>query len=56
MHALDGLGFRVPAGTIFALLGPNAAGKSTAVKILTTLSRPDEGEASVAGATATSPW
>ena len=31
------------------MLGPNGAGKSTTVKILTTLSRPDEGRAAVAG-------
>ena len=49
VRALDGLDFAVEAGTIFALLGPNGAGKSTAVKILTTLSRPDEGEARVRG-------
>src|SRR6266540_5207177 len=47
--ALDGLSFTVEAGTIFGLLGPNGAGKSTTVKILTTLSRPDSGEARVAG-------
>ena len=47
--ALDGLSFAVPAGTVFALLGPNGAGKSTAVKILTTLTTPDRGTASVAG-------
>ena len=47
--ALDGLSFSVEAGTIFGLLGPNGAGKSTTVKILTTLSRPDAGAASVAG-------
>src|SRR5919197_166064 len=47
--ALDGLGFAVKAGTIFGLLGPNGAGKSTTVKILTTLLRPDSGEAHVAG-------
>ena len=34
---------------MFGLLGPNGAGKSTTVKILTTLSRPDAGEAYVAG-------
>src|SRR4051812_5257972 len=49
VRALDGLTFEVRAGTIFALLGPNGAGKSTTVKILTTLSRPDGGSASVAG-------
>ena len=30
VRALDGLGFRVEAGTVFVLLGPNGAGKSTA--------------------------
>jgi ABC-2 type transport system ATP-binding protein len=49
VRALDGLSFEVEAGTIFGLLGPNGAGKSTTVKILTTLSRADEGEASVVG-------
>ena len=44
-----GISFSVEAGTIFGLLGPNGAGKSTTVKILTTLSRPDAGEARVAG-------
>jgi ABC-2 type transport system ATP-binding protein len=49
VKALDGLGFSVEPGTVFGLLGPNGAGKSTTVKILTTLSRPDSGEAKVAG-------
>src|SRR6187401_307406 len=47
--ALDGLSFSVEAGTVFGLLGPNGAGKSTTVKVLTTLSRPDDGQAVVAG-------
>ena len=47
--ALDGITFAVDAGTIFGLLGPNGAGKSTTVKILTTLSRADNGTATVAG-------
>src|SRR5436190_17184618 len=49
VRALDGLSFAVEEGTIFGLLGPNGAGKSTTVKILTTLSRPDDGAARVAG-------
>jgi ABC-2 type transport system ATP-binding protein len=49
VQALDGLSFSVPTGTVFSLLGPNGAGKSTSVKILTTLSRPDSGEARVSG-------
>ena len=49
VRALDGLSFDVAPGTIFGLLGPNGAGKSTTVKILTTLARPDAGEAKVAG-------
>ncbi len=49
VRALDGVAFAVAPGTVFGLLGPNGAGKSTAVKILTTLSRPDSGSASVAG-------
>jgi ABC-2 type transport system ATP-binding protein len=47
--ALAGLSLVVESGTIFALVGPNGAGKSTTVRILTTLSRPDSGRASVAG-------
>lgn len=49
VKALGGLSFAVAQGTIFGLLGPNGAGKSTAVKILTTLTLPDAGTASVAG-------
>lgn len=49
VRALDGLSLRVQRGIVFALLGPNGAGKSTTIKILTTLSRPDSGQASVAG-------
>jgi len=46
---LDGIDLSVPEGTIFALLGPNGAGKTTIVHILSTLLRPDGGEARVAG-------
>ncbi|MFS0705030.1 ATP-binding cassette domain-containing protein [Cellulomonas sp. 179-A 9B4 NHS] len=50
VEALRGLDLEVPEGTVLALLGPNGAGKTTAVRILTTLLRPDEGTATVAGA------
>jgi ABC-2 type transport system ATP-binding protein len=49
IRALDGVSFAVRPGTVFGLLGRNGAGKSTTVKILTTLSRPNSGAASVAG-------
>jgi ABC-2 type transport system ATP-binding protein len=49
VKALCGVDFQVEAGSVFGLLGPNGAGKTTAVRILTTLLRPDEGSARVAG-------
>jgi ABC-2 type transport system ATP-binding protein len=49
VQALDGVTFSVHAGEIFGLLGPNGAGKSTTVRVLATLTSPDEGSASVAG-------
>ena len=47
--ALRDATFDVPRGTVCGLLGPNGAGKTTAVRLLTTLTRPDEGMARVAG-------
>lgn len=49
VEALAGLDLAVPEGKVLALLGPNGAGKTTAVRCLTTLLKPDEGTASVAG-------
>jgi ABC-2 type transport system ATP-binding protein len=46
---LDGVNLDVAEGTIFALLGSNGAGKTTIVKILTTLLKPDDGTAHVNG-------
>jgi ABC-2 type transport system ATP-binding protein len=48
-HALSGLNLAVPAGTVLGVLGPNGSGKTTAVRILTTLLAPDQGTARVAG-------
>src|SRR5947208_208904 len=47
--ALDSMDVEVPPGTVFGLLGPNGAGKTTTVRILTTILRPDAGEARVLG-------
>src|ERR671934_477415 len=49
VRALDELSFSVEEGTVFGLLGQKGAGKSTAVKILTTLAQSDSGSATVAG-------
>jgi ABC-2 type transport system ATP-binding protein len=48
-QVLTGVDLRVPRGSVFALLGPNGAGKTTTVRILATLTRPDGGQARVAG-------
>ena len=49
VRVLSGIDLRVARGSVFALLGPNGAGKTTTVRILATLTRPDAGQARVAG-------
>jgi ABC-2 type transport system ATP-binding protein len=49
LHVLRGVDFDVAPGSIFALLGSNGAGKTTMVRILCTLLRPDAGTATVHG-------
>jgi len=49
VDVLKGVDFDVESGSIFALLGSNGSGKTTIVKILTTLLAPDSGSAQVGG-------
>jgi ABC-2 type transport system ATP-binding protein len=49
VRALDGVSFAVEEGTVFGLLGPNGSGKTTAVRILTTILQADSGHARVLG-------
>ncbi|HEY4457905.1 MAG TPA: ATP-binding cassette domain-containing protein [Pseudonocardiaceae bacterium] len=49
LQVLRGVDFDVPRGSIFALLGSNGAGKTTIVRILSTLLKADAGTASVDG-------
>ena len=48
--AVDNLSFTAYEGEIFGLLGPNGAGKTTTLRMLSTLIRPDSGDALVDGA------
>jgi ABC-2 type transport system ATP-binding protein len=49
VKAIDNLDLRIHKGEIFGFLGPNGAGKTTTIRVLTTLTRPDSGYASVDG-------
>ncbi|RLA72088.1 MAG: hypothetical protein DRG24_03935 [Epsilonproteobacteria bacterium] len=46
---VDALTLQVPKGQIFGLLGPNAAGKSTTIRMLAGIIKPDSGTAEIAG-------
>jgi ABC-2 type transport system ATP-binding protein len=49
VHAVDGVSLTVPKGEFFAVLGPNAAGKTTTIKMIVGLIKPTAGRARVAG-------
>lgn len=47
--AVNGVSFQVPRGTVLGMLGPNGAGTTTCVRMMTTLSPPTSGTARIAG-------
>jgi ABC-2 type transport system ATP-binding protein len=49
VHALRGIGFSVMPGEVFGLVGPDGAGKTTCMRILSSVMRPDRGRASILG-------
>ncbi len=49
VKAVDQVSFAVQKGELFGIIGPDGAGKTTLIRILTTLLLPDEGKATVAG-------
>ena len=49
LTAVDGLDLEIPQGELFSLLGVNGAGKTTAIKMLSCLTMPTKGDATVGG-------
>jgi ABC-2 type transport system ATP-binding protein len=47
--AVNGVNLSIEAGRIYGVLGPNGAGKTTTISMLSTLSKPDGGQASIFG-------
>jgi ABC-2 type transport system ATP-binding protein len=48
-EAIDDLSLRVPEGSVFALIGPNGTGKTTTIRMLMNILRPDRGDITVLG-------
>ncbi len=48
-RAVDGLSFEIPRGTVFGLLGRNGAGKSTTIRMIMDIIRPDSGSIEILG-------
>jgi ABC-2 type transport system ATP-binding protein len=44
VKALDGLDLSIPRGIVFSLLGPNGSGKTTTIRIVSTLLTPTSGK------------
>jgi ABC-2 type transport system ATP-binding protein len=49
VRAVDNLGAKIPAGSIYGFLGPNGAGKTTTLRMIMNIIRPDTGSISVFG-------
>lgn len=49
IQAVDGLNLAVEAGEVFALVGPDGAGKTTSIRMLCGILDPDQGQARVLG-------
>ena len=47
--AVDRLDLEVPAGRVYGLLGPNGSGKTTTIRMIMGILRPDEGQVSLLG-------
>ena len=52
-EAIEDLSLRVPEGSVFALIGPNGTGKTTTIRMLMNILRPDHGDITVLGTLST---